>query len=166
MRRVSLVLSVVVLFGSLAVWSFSTHAQEPFATPGAGEFELAPGQIGRELASGLLQEPPAGPAYFALLRFTNAPGSVFTAPPDDPGASLFLVESGEVTVRLEGPVTITRTTGPEEAPAGTDFTLGPGESFLWPPFVDGEFRNDGQEPSVTLVAFLVSAEAAAATPAA
>ena len=166
MRRVSLVLSAVVLFGSRAVWSFSAHAQEPFATPGPGEFELAPGQIGRELTSGRLEEPPAGPLHVALLRVTSEPGSVVTSPADDPTAALVLVESGELTVRLEAPVTISRTTGPEEVPAGTDFTLGPGESFLFAPNVAGEVRNDGQEPAVTLVAFLASAEEweAAATP--
>ena len=164
MRRVSLVLFVVMLFGSLAVWSFGARAQEPFATPGPGEFELAPGQIGRGLAGGRLENPPPGPLQLELLRFTNYPGSVFTTPEEDPTAALILVESGEVTVRLTAPVTITRTTGPEEVAADTDFTLGPGESFVWAPFVGGELRNDGQEPAVTLVAFMASAEGAAATP--
>jgi quercetin dioxygenase-like cupin family protein len=166
MRRFVLLLSVivVVLFGSFVAWGSGATAQAPFATPGPGEFEIAPGQIGRELAAGLLEEPPAAPVYLALLRFTTEPGSVFTTPTEDPTAALILVESGEVTVRLEGPVMITRTTGPEEAAAGTDFTLGPGESFLWPPHVAGEIRNDGQESVVTLVAFLAPAEDEAATP--
>ena len=60
MHRVSLVL-FVVLFGSLVAWSSGAKAQEPFATPGPGEFELVPGQIGRELAGGLVPEPPTGP---------------------------------------------------------------------------------------------------------
>ena len=166
MHRVVLVLSAVVLVGSLAVWNFSANAQAPFATPGPGEFELVPGQIGRGLASGRLENPPPGPLQLELLRFTNYPGSVFTTPETDPTAALILVESGEVTVRLAKPVTITRTTGPEEVAAETDFTLGPGESFVWAPFVAGEVRNDGQEPAVTLVAFMASAEGAAATPAA
>jgi Cupin domain len=164
MRRVSLVLSVVVLFGSLAVWSFNTHAQEPFATPGPGEFELVPGQIGCGLVGGLAPEPPAGPVRLALLRFTNEPGSVYTGTEDDPSVGLILVESGEMTVRIDGPVTITRASGPEEVAAGTEFTLGPGESFLWPPNVAGEVRNDGQEPAVTLVTYLAPAEEEAATP--
>ena len=65
----------------------------------------------------------AGPLQLELLRFTNYPGSVFTTPEDDPTAALILVESGEVTVRLAGPVTITHTTGSEEVAAETEFTL-------------------------------------------
>lgn len=166
MRRfiVSLSVIVVVLVGSVVAWGADTRAQEPFATPGPGEFELVPGQIGHELASGLLAEPPAAPVYLALLRFTSEPGSVVTTPTEDPTAALILVESGEVTVRLQEPVVITRTTGSEEAAAETDFTLGPGESFVWPPHVASELRIDGQEPAVTLVAFLAPAEGAAATP--
>jgi mannose-6-phosphate isomerase-like protein (cupin superfamily) len=163
MRRVSLVL-FVVLFGALAVWVRSTAAQEPFATPGPGEFELVPGQIGRELASGLVPEPPAGPVYFGLLHITVAPGSVFNGTADDASVGLNLVESGELTLRLEAAVTVTRTTGPEEVAAGTEFTLGPGESFIWPPNVAGELRNDGSEPAVQLLAFLAPAEGEAATP--
>ena len=160
MRRVVPFLSVivVVLFGLLVVGSLGTRAQESIATPGPGEFELVPGQIGRELTSGRLENPPAGPLHLGLLRFTSYPGSVLTTPEDDPTAALILVESGEVTLRLEGAVTITRTTGPEEVAAGTEITLGPGESFVWAPNVAGELRIDGQEPAVTLVAFLASAD--------
>ena len=159
MRRfiISSSLVFIVLFGLVAMMGRRTHAQEPFATPGAGEFELVPGQIGRELTSGRLEEPPSGPLHLGLLRFTSYPGSVLTTPEDDPTAALILVESGEVTLRLEGAVTITRTTGPEEVAAGTEITLGPGESFVWAPYVAGELRIDGQEPAVTLVAFLAPA---------
>lgn len=166
MRRfiVSLSLALVVLFGLVATMGRNTNAQEAFATPGPGEFEIAPGQIGRELASSLISEPPAAPVYLGLLRFTNAPGSVFTGAAEDPSVGLILVESGAVTFRLEGPVTITRASGPEDVPAGTEFTLEAGEFFNWPPFVEGEVRNDGQEPAVTLVANLAPAEEEAATP--
>jgi len=165
MRRftVSLSVIVIVLLGSVVAWGSGTSAQEPFATPGPGEFELVPGQIGRELAGGLVPEPPAGPVYFGLLHITVAPGSVFTAPADL-SVGLNLVESGELTVRLEAPVTVTRTTGPEEVAAGTEFTLGPGESFIWPPNVAGELRNDGPEPAVQLLAFLFPTQEEAATP--
>jgi len=165
MRRftVSLSVIVIVLLGSVVAWGSGTSAQEPFATPGPGEFELVPGQIGRELAGGLVPEPPAGPVYFGLLHITVAPGSVFTAPADL-SVGLNLVESGELTVRLEAPVTVTRTTGPEEVAAGTEFTLGPGESFIWLPNVAGELRNDGPEPAVQLLAFLFPTQEEAATP--
>jgi hypothetical protein len=161
---ISVSLALVVLCGLFVTWGPGARAQEPFATPGPGEFELVPGQIGRELAAGLLAEPPPAPLYVALLRFTNEPGSVFTTPSDDPTAALILVESGEATLLLEGAVTVTRASGPEEIAADTAFTLGPGESFVWPPFVAGEFRIAGPEPAVTLVAFLAPAAEEAATP--
>ena len=76
MRRftVSLSVIVIVLLGSVVAWGSGTSAQEPFATPRPGEFELVPGQIGRSLAGGLVPEPPAGPVYFGLLHITVARG--------------------------------------------------------------------------------------------
>jgi hypothetical protein len=160
MRRFIISLSIVVaLLGLVATIGWSTNAQEAFSTPGPDEFELAPGQIGRELASGRFENPPAGPLHMGLLRVTNDPGSVSSGGgPDDPTGVLILVESGTLTARIEGPVTVTRTTGPEEVPADTDFTLGPGESFVWEPFVVGEIRNDGLEPAVSFAAFLAPAD--------
>ena len=78
MRRfvVSVSLAHVVLLGLVATIGWSTNAQEAFSTPGPDEFELAPGQIGRELASGRFEEPPAGPLHMGLLRITSDPGSV------------------------------------------------------------------------------------------
>ena len=167
MRQYSVLLSVVMVVGSLAIWGFRAHAQEatpkPFATPGPGEFALAPGQIGRDLAAGQLAELPPAPVFIAIARITIAPGSVLTLPADNPSAALILVESGAGTWRLEGPVTITRTTGPEEVAAGTEFTLGPGESFVWPPNVAGESPNNGPEPAVILTAYLAPAGQVAAT---
>src|SRR5215211_1282676 len=165
MRRLSLLLSVivVVLCGSFVAWGSVASAQEPFATPGPGEFELVPGQIGRELAGGLVPEPPAGPIFFGLVRINVASGSVFAAPADL-SVGLNLVESGELTARIEAPVTVTRATGPEEVAAGTEFTLGPGESFIWLPNVAGALRTDGPEPAVQLLAFLFQTQEEAATP--
>ena len=161
MRRliICLSLALVVLLGLVATMGRSTNAQETFSTPGPDEFQLAPGQIGRELTSGRFEKPPAGPLHMGLLRITNEPGSVSRGGgPDDPTGALVLVESGQVTVLLEEPAMITRSTGLEEVPANTEFTLGPGESFVWEPFVVGEVRNDGQESAVTFAAFLAPAD--------
>jgi hypothetical protein len=156
---VSVSLAFVVLLGLVATMGQSSNAQQSVSTPGPDEFQLAPGQIGRELASGRFEKPPAGPLHIGLLRVTNDPGSVSSGGgPDDPTGALVLVESGAVTVRLDEPARITRTTGPEEVAADTEFTLGPGESFVWEPFVVGEVRNDGQEPAVTFVGFLAPAD--------
>lgn len=161
MRRyiICLSLALVVLLGFVATMGRSTNAQESFSTPGPDEFVLAPGQIGRELASGRFEEAPAAPLHMGLLRVTYDPGSEFSAGgPDDPTGALILVESGTLTARIEGPVTVTRRAGTEEVAAGSEFTLGPGESFVWEPFVVGEIRNDGQEPAVSFAGFLAPAD--------
>ena len=78
MRRfiIFLSLALIVLLGLVATMGRSTYAQESFSTPGPDEFELAPGQIGRELTSGRFEKPPEGPLHMGLLRVTNDPGSV------------------------------------------------------------------------------------------
>jgi hypothetical protein len=88
---VSVSLALVVLLGLVATIGWSATAQEAFATPGPGEFEIAPGQIGRELAGTILAEPPAAPVYLGLLRFTTAPGSVFIGAAEDPSVGLIFV---------------------------------------------------------------------------
>ena len=155
---------IVVLVGSFFAWGSGARAQEPFATPGPGEFEAAPGVIGRELANGLTEAPPTDLVAFGVLRITSAPGAVFSGGEDDPSIGLLLMESGELSVRIETAVTVTRATGPEEVAAGTEFTLGPGESFVWPANVHGEARNDGAEPTVNLVIYLAPTEGEEATP--
>src|SRR5689334_3198243 len=81
MRRVVLVLFICA-FGWLVAWGVSAGAQEAtptaLAIPGPGEFAVAPGQIGRDLAAGQLAALPPTPAFIALSRITSAPGSVFT----------------------------------------------------------------------------------------
>ena len=151
----------VVGFMAVVTRGVSGLAQEaspaPFATPGPGEFSLGPGQIGRDLAAGQLADLPPAPVFIAISRITSAPGSALSIAADDAAAALILVESGMGTWRLEGPVMITRTTGQEEIAAGMEFTLGPGESFVWPPNVAGESHNTGSEPVVTLTAYLAHA---------
>ena len=73
----SLSVIVVVLVGSFVAWGSGASAQEPFATPGPGEFEAAPGLIGRELAKASSRRRPPG-RLLGVLRVTSAPGSVFT----------------------------------------------------------------------------------------
>ncbi|MDQ3692613.1 MAG: cupin domain-containing protein [Chloroflexota bacterium] len=116
-------------------------------------------------------ELPAAPADFVLVRFTIEP--------DDPSVALASVESRALTARVEAPIHVTRAaliaafatpgageevTGPEEVAAGTEFTLEAGDSAFFPPNVEGEIRNDGEEPAVALVAIVAPPEAAGGTP--
>jgi len=133
------------------------------ATPSPVELERAEGVIAREVARGYAAEVPPAPALFAIYRISFAPGAVYVGSAEDPRLGLTAIETGTLTVRLEGPSTLQRAAGPEAVPAGTEFTMGPGESHLWPAHVAGEARNETQEPVVALTAYLVP-EAGTATP--
>ena len=186
MRRVSVPVSVlvVVLLGLVAavgVPRLGAGAQE--GTPPAGE-EFAPpeGVTFEPLGFGTAEELPAAPADLLLARFGLEPGAVFPIEAGDPSVALVVVQEGALTVRVEAPVRVVRaatiaafaTPGaeegavpePEEVAAGTEFTLEAGDSFVFPPNVAGEARNDGQERAVALVAFVAPLEGDGGTPAA
>ena len=167
MRRFSVLLSGVMLVGSLAVWGSGAIAQE--ATPAAGEME----------AEGVSAEPVTfatgvevtSPADLAVYRIRFEPGAVEAFPASDPGGGFLLVEAGTFTVQVEGPVTVTRGAGlgaamataeatgdmsalMESIPAGQAVTLAAGDAAYIPGYTAGEIRNEGQEPAMGL-GFLV-----------
>ena len=185
MRRLAVLVSVIalVLLGLvLTDRAHTTTAQD--ATPPSDE-EFA-GVSFAPIAFGTTTELPAAPADLILIRVTLEPGAVLPGSVEDPEAVLISVESGTLTLRAEEPVTVFRAATiaafatpfaieqvpPEEVAAGTEFTLSQGDSFLYPPNVAGELRNDGTEPVVALVALVAPAETdedgtpAAGTPAA
>jgi hypothetical protein len=164
---VPLSLSVVMLFGTLALPAQPVAiAQE--ATPAAADpmqegitFEpvaFAPG----------IALPPMGD--LSVVRVGFEPGTGFDIDPGDPSYALGVIESGELTVRLEGALTVMRAgaleaamgeegeapaPATEEIAAGQEVTLGVGDTVLFPPNVGGgEVRNDGQERTVALVVFV------------
>ncbi len=173
MRRLSILASVVaaVLAGWVLVGRpvVETVAQE--GTPAAEEM-LPPGVAAAFLAGGPIAELPQRPGYLVLVRLTLEPGAVLPGEPDDPTFALIYVESGTVTVRGEAALAVARATpgadfpAEEELAAGTEFTLGSGDSFVAPPNVAGEVRNDGSAPAVLLAGLAVPAEegAPAGTP--
>ena len=181
MRRFGVFLSIiaVVLLGIVAVRVQPVAiAQE--ATPGAEE--MMPEGITFEplgLATGVTL-PSVGELF--AVRIGLEPGTAIPIEPGDPATVLGVIESGELTIHFEGPLTITRAEelggamGEAEAggafvpatetiPAGQEVTVGAGDSVLFPPNVGGEIRNDGQERAVAL-GFFVSPPAAEGTPAA
>ncbi|MGH2618829.1 MAG: hypothetical protein ACRDJC_26675, partial [Thermomicrobiales bacterium] len=115
------------------------------------------------LGFGRAETLPSPPASMALVRFTFAPGSRFVFDPNDPAVALVYVESGALTLHVGAPLSVTRAAmmaTPETAPfeavaAGTEITLGPGDSAVFPPFAAGELRNDGTGLAVALVANIV-----------
>ena len=164
--RRSLVLLVVVLalLGSLA----PTAAQE--ATPAAEQAAGTPeGATFRALAAGLIEVLSPSTANVLLGRVSLAPGASVPFDPADPSAILVYAASGELTFRVDVPMTVARggagtPTPPEAVAADTEFTLRDGDSALFPGAMGGEVRNDGTDQATAWVVDIVYVTEAAATP--
>ena len=173
--RVVLVLLATMLIGVPT----AVFAQE--ATPSAEEF-MPEGITFEPLALGTNLTLPTN-GELAMIRISFEPGVGFPAEEGDPTYALVVIESGELTVRQDGPFTVMRagalatamseemaggTFAPatEEITDGQEVTLSAGDTALFPPDVRGsEIRNNGQERAVVLVAF-VGPSMAQGTPAA
>jgi len=166
MRRFPIVVSLLVSVVSLLCGSV-TLAQD--ATPPAGERE---GVALRSLASGTLEVLGPGTAFLNFGRIALEPGATIPFDPTDPSAVLIYAASGELTFRVEAPMTIARRvapgtpvpTEPEVVEANTAFTLREGDSALFPPAVAGEVRNEGGDPAIAWLVNLAVVSDAAATP--
>ncbi|MDQ3693803.1 MAG: cupin domain-containing protein [Chloroflexota bacterium] len=181
-RAPALVLLIVVLLlaGLVTTGRLAGGVVAQEATPAAADFGPE-GVTFEPLGFGTAEELPAAPADLLLARFTIEPGAGFPLDPNDPSVALFYVESGAVTVLADIPLPIIRaatiaafaTPGAveedavpeaEEGVAGAEFTLEAGDSVVFPPFVEGEIRNDGDETVVGLAALVFPPEDAGATP--
>lgn len=173
MHRFRVLLSVVtvLMLGGLALHAQPVAiAQE--ATPAAEEF----------MPEGITFEPVAfapgillpAPGDLSVARISFEPGVGFPIEEGDPSYALAIIESGELTVRQDGPLVVTRAGAlevalnqqeaggapvTEEIAAGQEVTLEAGDSVLFPPNVGGEIGNDGQERTVVLVVFAGPPEA-------
>jgi hypothetical protein len=162
MRRFGLLLTLVgvALVGTFALQTPSgAIAQEATPAPGEGvTFEALAAAPGIAL-------PATGDLSIARISF--APGTVFPIFAGDLTYGLAVIESGELTIRPGRPLVITRagapgTTATEEIAAGQEVTVRAGDTVLFPPYGGGELRNDGQEITVVLAAFV--GEAVTGTP--
>lgn len=126
------------------------------------------------------------PADLLAVRIDLEPGAVTTFNPNDPTSSLLVMESGEITIRVDELAwSISRGDAFQQALAtpesgdmagifeavamGEEATLNAGDVAYVPGSVNGEARNDGQEPASGTI-FLVApggmlGEAPDATPA-
>jgi quercetin dioxygenase-like cupin family protein len=181
MRRfaVSLSVALVVLLGVIALHAQLTAvAQE--ATPAGveiGDVTFEPVALATDI------DLPSPGALF-VARATLDPGGVVPIEESDPALGILLVESGTLTLQVEGPMTVTRgadlgeamataqATGDvravmESVPAGQAVTLAAGDAASIPANVAGEIRNEGQERAVRLaiLVFPPQAMTGAATPA-
>jgi quercetin dioxygenase-like cupin family protein len=165
-RLSSFVLLVVVLalLGSLA----PTAAQE--STPAAEQAAGTPdGATFRAVAAGLIEVLAPGRANLVLGRISLAPGASVPFDPADPSAILVYVATGELTFRVDVPMTVARAgvgtpTPPEAVAADTEFTLRDGDSALFPGAMGGEVRNAGTDQATAWVVDIVHVTDTAATP--
>src|SRR5215211_1109649 len=168
MRRfaVSLSLIVVVVLGVLALHVQPTAVAQK-ATPAGVEI----GDVTFEPVALATDIDLPSPGDLFVARASLDPGGVVPIAESDPALGILLVESGTLTVQVEGPMTVTRGAGlgaamataqatgefsavMESVPAGEAVTLAAGDAAYIPANVAGEIRNEGQEPAVRL-AFLV-----------
>lgn len=135
-----------------------TLAQE--GTPEAGM--AIEGATFEPLAAGSAPVLPPAPASFQLVRVRIEPGGHISVPTTDPGIVLIWVESGTMTATSTDAVSVMRAAllaTPETQPfediaAGAEFTVGPGDSFVGHPDAGGDFRNDGADEVILLIAGL------------
>jgi quercetin dioxygenase-like cupin family protein len=143
-------------------------AQE--ASP-AAEAGLPEGMSIAPIAQAVIDSLPPGPAEIGFIRLTFAPGARVPIEAE-PGLAFVAVESGTLSAHLASPMQVTRVmiggtpVAASASAAEAAFTLGPGESALFPPLVSGEVRNEGSEPVVLLAVFIGPAMGEMATPAA
>ena len=139
----------------------------PPASPAAGQTEDA---VFRPLAAGTIEVLAPGIANVVLGRVSLAPGASIPFDPADPSAILVYQASGELTFRVNAPMTVARAAGsgtptpPEEVAAETEFTLRDGDSAIFPGAMGGEMRNDGTEDATAWVVDITHLSEAPATP--
>jgi hypothetical protein len=171
MRRLLIGLWLVgMVMAGLVAGAPAIRAAAQDATPGAEElgppdsFELAPGVVADSVVFVEGQENPS------LYRLHFDAGVVYPVEPG-PNLEVAYLESGSLTVTLDGAMTVGQLDDPqapgEAIPANTEFVLEAGHYFVIPPGVSGEVRNDGDDTATVAVAGLTPAGASlpAATPA-
>lgn len=164
---ITLVLAIVAGQGMNPI----TRAQD--ATPSAEQQTGVPEGVSFvTLASGSIEVLSPGTANLVLGRIRLEPGATLPFDPTDPSVDLLYMSTGELTFRVEAPMTVARgvragtpiPTEPEAIPADTEFTLRDGDSALFPPNAAGEVRNDGDEDATAWVTNVALFTTAASTP--
>jgi hypothetical protein len=142
MRRIALLVSSLTLalitiagFGRLA----GVTAQDATPMPSPQFIGLPPGVVGWEVGD-FTQIP-------STYRLQLQPGATLPAS-NGPELSLVYVESGEVTLKSEGPLALSHrdaSASPEIIPAGTDFTAKAGDYFVEGLSAPTKIRNESDK---------------------
>jgi hypothetical protein len=157
---------LLTLLGSLS----TAAAQE--ATPAAEQAAGTPEPATfRGLAAGLIEVLEPSTANVVLGRISVQLGATIPFDAADPSALLVYIATGELTFRVDVPMTVARAGGgggtptpPEDVAADTEFTLREGDSALFPGTMGGEVRNAGTDQATAWVVDIVHVIEAAATP--
>jgi hypothetical protein len=152
-RTLPLLIAVVALLSFTGLPSLQLAvAQE--GTPSAGP-ELPPGVTAEFLGGAPLAELPANPGLVVLVRLTLEPGAIVPPEPNDPTGAFVVIESGALTARSTGPLTVSRASEEdfilEPVATDTETTLAPRDALYVGPFQSTEVRNEGDEPAVFLL---------------
>jgi hypothetical protein len=116
------------------------------------------------LMQGTFDTIPQLANWEGIARATLAPGTEMAlgkSENDGEGPMLYRVEFGELTIRADGPISVTRagTSAPVTIPPGTDVVLQEGDQGYTPSGVTSRWRNARQVPAVVLDAgFTTSAQ--------
>ena len=158
----SAVSTAVVLLGVFVMLGSAPWVAAQDDTPLVEDEGMPEGVTYEILSIGSTDELPAVPADLQLYRVGLAPGASLEVSPD-PAISIAYVETGAITMSVEGEVTVIRSPGPEgpEAvetfAAGEEFTLEATDSVTIPlRALGGALRNDGSEPASLLVVNVIS----------
>src|SRR5215207_1201970 len=165
LRSLAFLIVLLTLLGNVAptIAQDATPPSEPaIGTPDAATF--------RALAAGSIEVLAPSTANLVLGRITLAPGASLPFDPMDPSAILVYMATGELTFRVDVPMTVARGAGagtptpPEAVAADTEFTLRDGDSAIFPGTMGGEVRNAGTDQATAWVVDIVYLTEAAATP--
>ena len=147
MRRIVILVSIIGLSLAVVLGSHPrADAQE--GTPVVTQGDMGEGITFEQIDFGTVDILPPAPATINFFHARLEPGAGIPVGAEDPGLGPQLVESGTLTLRgFTADVVVHRADGGQEVvPAGAEASLGPGDSFVWEPYVGGEIRNDGDEP--------------------
>ena len=169
MRRVWIAAPVVAVGLALAFGAARLPADAQGGTPVVVQGSMGEGITYEQIDFGTVEVLPPAPATINFYRWRFSPGVSVAIGAEDPGVYPLLVESGTLSVRgFTEDIVVRRAGGGEETvAAGAAATLGPGDSFVWGPYVGGEIANDGGEPVVVLtvnIVVVVEFPVGAATP--
>ena len=159
---------VTLILGFTAIWQ-SASVSEASPRPPAliRALASAPGDVVDErllAATFAAAELPAGDKEIVFYRLTLSPGAhlpVLAGPLAGcwgrlakAGAGAELIQSGAYTLRLDAPIRLQRDGASDEmedVPAGTEVTLEPGDTAIYPDYTaSGTISNGGTEPVVVV----------------